>query len=152
DENMSLWGQLFEKPVFVLTSDQDWTPPWAAASLVELVRQYKVPVHFFRTNPCPIIDAAAKADKYSQGWHPNFLPGSSHGSDYDDVVKYLSTHFPGARTSRSHVYVESSVICQKLADAGVIADSQLCTFFQGELQPMLHSSGIVRFPTFFEDD
>jgi len=39
-----------------------------------------------------------------------------------------------------------------LAGAGIIADSQVLTRFQDDLAPILHASGIWRFPVFFEDD
>jgi hypothetical protein len=149
---MSLWKQLFDKPVFVLTSDQDWTPSWAAAELLDLVRHYKLPLHFFRTNPCPVIDQEAAAGKLTQGWHPNFMPGSSHGTGVEEVIHYMKSTFPGSRSARSHVYADSSVISSKLVAAGIIADSQLCTLYQTDLVPILHCTGMIRYPLFFEDD
>jgi hypothetical protein len=39
-----------------------------------------------------------------------------------------------------------------LRAAGIVADSQLGTLFQGHLMPVMHWTGIVRLPVYFEDD
>jgi len=39
-----------------------------------------------------------------------------------------------------------------LAAAGIVADSQLPTYFQEGLVPLLHASGIWRLPVYLEDD
>ena len=39
-----------------------------------------------------------------------------------------------------------------LAASGIVADSQLPTYFQDGLVPLLHASGIWRLPVYFEDD
>jgi hypothetical protein len=148
-----VWNGLFDEPVFVLTSDQDWAPSWAADRLLRLVADHSLPVHFFRTNPCPAIDAAVAASPTAtQGWHPNFLPGSSHGANAEEVIGYMRRHFPSCRTVRSHTFVEGSAYWTALAAAGIVADSQLPTVHQSHLQPLLYWAGILRFPVYFEDD
>jgi hypothetical protein len=87
-----------------------------------------------------------------QGWHPNFMPGSSHGTTVDEVVRYFQQMFPGARTARAHCFAEDSFRMQALAKAGIVADSQNPTPCQGYLLPMVHPSGILRLPVYFEDD
>lgn len=146
-----LWDRMFDEPVFILTSDQDWTPEWAAGDFLNTVNQFSVPVHLFRTNASPTFDQAV-ADGAGQGWHPNFFPGSSHGNNEQEVLEWLSARFPGARTARSHVFHESSYEWEKLAAKGIVADSQVCTVYNPEIQPLLHWSGILRLPVFFEDD
>jgi hypothetical protein len=141
-----------EKPIFSFTSDQDWAPAWALEEFLTLTQRYAIPVHFFRTSPCPILDKAASKGKITQGWHPNFLPNSSHGSDINSVITYMKQHFPDATTIRSHAFAESTPAWEALAREGIRADSQMPTLFQAGLQPLLHPSGIVRFPVFFEDD
>ena len=148
-----MWNQLFDGPVFVLTSDQDWAPSWAADRFLKLIGEYSLPVHFFRTNPCPSIDAAARnLATCTQGWHPNFLPGSSHGTNAEEVIQYMQSHFPSCRTVRSHTFVEGTSYWTALARSGIVADSQVPTVYQAHLQPLLHWTGILRFPLYFEDD
>ena len=137
---------------FCLTSDQDWTPRWAADELLGFVESKKIPLHVFRTNPCPAFDAAYSKGLITQGWHPNFLPNSSHGTVPEAVIAYFETHFPGCVTVRSHAYVEDTAKWQMLAAAGIRIDSQTATDCQEGLGSLGHWTGIRRFPVFFEDD
>lgn len=148
----SLWDDLFEEPIFVMTSDQDWAPSWASSMMLDVVAEEKIPLHSFRTNPCEVQDGAARAGAITQGWHPNFLSGSSHGGTTAEVIDYCRAHFPNATTLRSHTFHENTWIWKELASAGIIADSQVATLYQPEIHPILHWTGIVRFPVFFEDD
>lgn len=147
-----LWGRLASEPIFVLTADQDWAPEWANQIFLEKVAQWKLPAHAFRTNPSAVLDEAVRIGKIDQGWHPNFMPGSTHGSTVDEVVDYCKRTFPGARTARGHCFAEDSFRMRALAKAGIIADSQNPTPCQGYLLPMVHVSGILRMPVYFEDD
>jgi len=147
-----LWGRVAAEPVFVLTADQDWAPEWAISVFLERVSKWGVPAHIFRTNPSAELDKAVKAGAVEQGWHPNFMPGSSHGATVEEVIQYCQRFFPGARTSRTHCFAEDSLRMQALAKAGIVADSQNPTACQGYLLPMIHASGILRLPVYLEDD
>jgi len=149
---VGLWERLASQPVFVLTSDQDWAPEWAVQRLLETPALGEVPLHVFRTNPSPILDAAVRARRIEHGWHPNFMPGSSHGATIPEVIEYCRKHFPGARTVRTHCYAEDTFHWQALAAAGIIADSQYAALFQAGLLPLVHFTGIVRLPVYFNDD
>jgi len=142
----------WEEPAFTLTADQDWAPAWASARFLAVAARLGVPLHVFRTNPCPVLDGAFARGDITQGWHPNFLPGSSHGTTPEEVVAYCRAHFPSARTVRAHCFMEHTMAWDVLAAAGIVADSQLPTYFQGGLTPLLHASGIWRLPVYFEDD
>lgn len=147
-----LWAGLCERPVYALTSDQDWAPEWALECLLEHARTAGTPLHVFRTNPSPALDAAAAAGEITQGWHPNFLPGSTHGSTPEEVLASCRELVPKARSARSHCFREDTLTLRALAVAGIAVDSQPATLFQGGLVPLLHESGLVRLPVFFEDD
>jgi hypothetical protein len=143
---------LWEPTAFALTADQDWAPAWASEQLVTAAATLGVPLHVFRTNPCPVLDDAFAKGRITQGWHPNFLPGSSHGETVDDVIAYCRSHFPSSRTARAHCFMEHTMAWDALAAAGIVADSQLPTYFQEAIAPLLHASGIWRLPVYFEDD
>ncbi len=147
-----IWGDLFDEPVFVFTGDQDWAPVWASRTYFELVRKLGVPAHLFCTQPCPEVVRARAEGVTTIGWHPNFLPGSSHGDSIEEVISYMQRHFPSATTSRTHVFLESTFISAGLAAAGIRADSQVATLYQPGLEPLLHWTGVLRLPVFFEDD
>ena len=151
-EASRLWGRVAAEPVFVLTSDQDWAPEWANEIFLEKVGKWGQPAHVFRTSPSARLEEAVKEGAIEQGWHPNFMPGSSHGSTVDEVVAYCQREFPGARTARGHCFAEDSFRMRALAKAGIIADSQNPTPCQGYLLPMVHPAGILRLPVYFEDD
>jgi hypothetical protein len=142
----------WERPIFTLTADQDWAPAWASEQLLALVATLGMPLHVFRTNPCPVLDDAFARGRITQGWHPNFLPGSDHGSTPEQVIAYCRTHFPGCRTVRAHCFMEHTMAWDALAASGIVADSQLPTYFADGLVPLLHASGIWRLPVYFEDD
>jgi hypothetical protein len=142
----------WQQPVFTLTADQDWAPAWAAARLLAAAAGLDIPLHVFRTNPCPVLDEAFAQGRITQGWHPNFLPGSDHGDTPERVIAYCRAHFPGCRTARAHCFLEHTMAWDALAAAGIVADSQVPTYFQEGLVPLLHASGIWRLPVYFEDD
>jgi len=143
-------GLNLSKPIFILTSDQDWAPTWAVSSFLETTGD--IPVHIFRTNPCPLLDLAFKSGKITQGWHPNLLHNSSHGDTQEKVIKYMVKHFPNCNTARNHTYFTNTHFDRLLFKSGVRADSQIATYHQEDLFPLKDISGIVRFPVFFEDD
>lgn len=147
-----LWGRVATEPVFVFTSDQDWAPEWAIEIFLERVSKWGQPVHIFRTSPSTLLDDAVRQGTIDQGWHPNFMPGSSHGATVDEVVQYCQRTFPGARTARAHCFAEDTYRMRALAKAGIVADSQNLTACQGYVLPMIHGSGILRLPVYFEDD
>ena len=147
-----LWGRVGAEPIFVMTGDQDWTPEWAAQRWLDKLAHWNIPGHIFRTNPSALMESAVKRGDLEQGWHPNFLPGSTHGSTVDEVVSYCQKNFSGARTARMHCFAEDSFRMKALAKAGIVADSQNPTACQGYLMPMVHPSGILRLPVYFEDD
>lgn len=138
-----------DKPVFAFTADQDWAPEWASEFFLAELQRVGVPLHIFRTNPSAAFDNASDVD---QGWHPNFLAGSSHGESPAEVIEYCKSNFPSATTARSHCFREDTFTWRALREAGIVADSQLGTLFQGYLQPVMHWTGIVRLPVYFEDD
>jgi hypothetical protein len=143
---------LWEQPAYALTADQDWAPAWASEQLLAAAARLEVPLHVFRTNPCPVLDDAFARGRITQGWHPNFLSGSDHGDTLEQVVAYCRSHFPGCRTARAHCFMEHSMAWDALAAAGIVADSQVPTYFQESIAPLLHASGIWRLPVYLEDD
>jgi len=147
-----VWGDVCERPTFVFTADQDWAPEWAVETFLTEVGRWPIPLHVFRTSPSVLLDREATAGRISAGWHPNFLPGSSHGSTIAEVIEYCRRHFPDARTVRSHAFAEDTYRWRALASAGILADAQGLTLFQGHLVPLIHWTGILRLPTYFEDD
>ncbi len=148
----NIWMPFLEGPVFAFTADQDWAPEWAVETLLRELKRSGIPLHIFRTNPSASLDRAVKSGDAENGWHPNFLPGSTQGRTVAEILSYCKLHFPGASTVRSHCFAEDSISWRALRSAGIVADSQPCSLFQGHLLPLVHWTGIVRLPVYFEDD
>lgn len=145
-----MWEELEREPVFVLTGDQDWAPPWALDRQVSIAHEAGVPLHLFVTNDAPLVREPSPG--LTLGIHPNFLPGSSHGKDTAQVVEHCMALVPGAKTARMHSYAECTPWLIALARAGIRADSNTCTMLQPGLVPLLQIVGLLRFPVFLEDD
>jgi SAM-dependent methyltransferase len=138
-------------PLFCMTGDQDWASDAVVADFVDLFAGYGVRPTLFATNKSSLIDELASAGKIELGLHPNFLPGSTHGSDSDGVIKHMMEMYPGARTFRSHGFVDGSRICRQFHERGIRYDSNLCLDMQPDIVPLRHVSGIMRFPAFWGD-
>lgn len=148
----SLWSDSFVEPRFVLTADQDWAPEWAMERFLAFAEAEEIPVHVFVTNPSPALEAASHDSRVSLGAHPNFLPGSSHGSTPQEVIANVRDLVPDADTFRTHTYAESAGGLDLMRAAGFRTDSNLCLFLQPEIVPLIHATGLLRLPVFLDDD
>ena len=146
-----LWDEGFDEPVFAFTADQDWAPEWVMSRFLEQIEAHELPVHVFVTNESGALEDRG-GPSLTLGAHPNFLPGSSHGSTPEEVVSRCRSLVPGATTFRSHAYAESTEIIGLMREAGFSSDSNLCLFLQPAVVPLVHASGILRFPVFLDDD
>jgi hypothetical protein len=145
------FAEFLDEPTFVLTSDQDWAPDWALSAMLEIVADHDVPLHLFVTNESEPLRGERPA-RMTLGIHPNFLADSTQGASPDEVIDFCLAIVPGADTFRSHAISDNNHILLNLARRGFVADSNLATFLQPGLAPVIHSTGLLRFPIFFEDD
>jgi hypothetical protein len=146
-----LFDEIAAKPVFSLTADQDWAPDWALAQTLELVAKANVPLHLFATNASPSLRSGNQPG-LTFGIHPNFLPGSTHGAGTDEIIESCLAVVPDATTFRSHGFFDNTPVLRNLAARGFTADSNVLTFLQPGLVPIVLGTGLLRFPVFFEDD
>lgn len=145
------FAELCNEPIYVFTGDQDWAPEWATGMQVQMHRDAGIPLHMFCTSPSAVM-TARDGSQLSAGIHPNFLPGSSHGSSYAEIVETCMRMYPDVTTARCHAFTETSAAIRALAGAGIVADSNGATHLQPWIAPFVHYTGIVRFPVFLEDD
>jgi hypothetical protein len=145
-----MWDELEREPVFVLTGDQDWAPSWALERQLTVAAEGGAPLHLFVTNDDPLVRDPLNG--LTLGLHPNFLPGSSHGTDPVQVVEHCLRLVPGATTVRCHAFAESTYWLRELVARGIRADSNMAVMLQPGLVPLLHVTGLLRFPVFLEDD
>jgi hypothetical protein len=145
------FAEFLDGPIFVLTGDQDWAPDWALSAMLEIVAAHDVPLHLFVTNESPAL-ASRRPTNMTTGIHPNFMAGSTHGTSAEAIIDFCLGLVPDANTFRSHAFSENSHILLNLASRGFVADSNLVTFLQPRLVPVIHGAGLLRFPVFLEDD
>jgi SAM-dependent methyltransferase len=139
-------------PFLVMTGDLDWADDACIADYCEAMARFSIRPVLFATHRSDLISSLEDNPGFELGIHPNFLPGSSHGETVEEVVEHITGLFPKARCFRSHGFVDSTQICQEFVRAGIQYDSNLCLYLQPGLFPLLHESGLMRFPVFWEDD
>jgi ubiquinone/menaquinone biosynthesis C-methylase UbiE len=144
--------QALNEPIFCLTSDLDWASDFAVSDLLQLVGSYGITPTVFATHASCAIRESHANGAIELGIHPNFLPGSTHGSDYLAVIDHLTDTFPEAQSFRSHCFVDGTHITREMVRRGFRYDSNVCLYLQPDLAPLNHESGLVRFPVFWEDD
>jgi len=137
---------------FAFTSDMDWASEYAIENLVAIAAHHKIRPTCFVTHRSEILQSAAAEGLVELGIHPNFLAGSTQGSDVDSVIKYCLDLVPGATMVRCHSFVDGTHIASALVRHGLRVDSNLCLYMQENLVPLEHWSGLLRLPVFFEDD
>jgi Polysaccharide deacetylase len=140
-----------EEPVYCVTTDVDWASEDAIAYQQRIFDDFDVTATYFVTHASALTESLRREGKIEVGVHPNFLPGSSHGDSFDEVVRTVLSFAPGARCFRSHRYYDASPATETLVEAGILYDSNLMTNLQQGIQPIAHESGLVRFPCFYED-
>lgn len=143
---------MFDKPVFVFTTDIDWASEHCIQSLLGDMRDRGVVPTAFATHTSEALSRAEAAGEVKIGLHPNFLPQSSHGETREEVIEHIFNLFPKARCFRSHAMVDDSHISMAMKARDILYDSNLCLYLQPGLVPLHHWTGIPRFPMFWADD
>lgn len=136
------------------TADMDWSPEWAIQEMLDIFEKLETPLTLFITHHSEIITRCYGKRGKSQhvGLHPNFLPNSSHGSNYIEQIDFCQKLWPTAKSFRSHAYFDNYLITKEFCTRGFKFDSNLCLFLQPNCAPLNHCSGLIRFPTYWEDD
>ena len=74
----------------IITFDIDWAPDFMIQNIMDQLEAAGVKSTWFITNDTPALERMRQfPDLYELGIHPNFLPGSSHGSSVDEVLNNL---------------------------------------------------------------
>jgi hypothetical protein len=134
-----------------LTFDADWAPEFVLAGVLDTLRRHGHKATFFATNPSPALSAAAAERRIEVGWHPNFLPGSSHGATFDAVMQCLRAWYPGAVGVRTHSLHQNNFMLRSFPSWGLRYDSSLQLFDHPFLQVFSVCHGIARVPYCWSD-
>lgn len=136
--------------LILLTMDADWSPDFVLKEILNMIPE-GVSITLFATNPSPVLGLFQER-VHEIGAHPNFLPGSSHGANSDEVLIYMRHCFPGAKGLRSHSLFQSSPIQYKIAMAGFRYDCNLLLYMQDYVRPFRDWYGLIRIPYVWEDN
>lgn len=137
------------EPVFCFTSDVDWNPDPAIRAQLDLFARYDARLTMFATHRSPLLEDSANIQI---GVHPNFLPGSTHGTGVREVLDHVFALYPRAQSFRSHSYFDNQHISEEINRRGIRYDANLCLYMQEEIAPLRHCHGSLRFPTFLDDN
>jgi len=142
---------------FALTLDLDWAPDAAIAQVTDLLLEARVKATVFVTHLSPAVARLqAASDLIELGIHPNFLPGSTHGTSEDAIFRHLLELVPDAHSMRSHGLVQSSPLLAKAAlEYGIDVDVSLFLPHAPCLEPHQLNwarMGLWRIPFYWEDD
>lgn len=141
---------LKDRNIVCITSDLDWASEYAAEKTFNYFADNDIPVTAFVTNPNKAVTRHAEKGNIRLGIHPNFMPDSSQGSNYDEVIDYCFKLVPDADCFRAHRYYDVNDTMEKLTKRGIMYESNVCTLMD-IVPPFLHRSKTISFPIFWED-
>ena len=135
-----------------LTFDQDWAPAWATEQLAARVKDAGLEATFFVTHDCPSLSSLRASGCFELGWHPNFLPGSSHGENVEAVLDHMASIVPEARGARAHTLMRGTPILEAYKRRGLRYDGADLHDGVADLEIFRSWTGVARIPIWFEDD
>jgi hypothetical protein len=138
-------------PVFSFTADIDWASEPVISYSHKLVADDAFKITYFNTHPSDTLLSLRTDDKIDLLVHPNFLPDSSHGNSFHDVMGYCEKLVPDADGFRTHRYFEVNDIMDEYAKRGMKFFSNHCTRCEVGLTALHHRSGMISLPIFLED-
>ena len=140
-----------------ITLDIDWAPDHVIDRVAEQLVAANVRATWFVTHASPAVDRLRQHPAlFELGIHPNFLPGSTHGSTAADVIDHCMTLVPDARSMRTHSLVQSTVLLETIM-ARTPVETDVSLFLPGHrglarvVQP-LRARPLTRLPFWWEDD
>ncbi len=140
-----------------ITLDIDWAPDFMIDFVAEKLAAKRVKATWFVTHQSPAIDRLRQhPGLFELGIHPNFLPGSTHGTTTSDILHHCMGLVPEAISMRTHALVQSSpLLAQVMKKTPITIDVSLLLPYMPELQPVEYywqGNRLLRIPYFWEDD
>lgn len=141
-----------ENPVFCFTSDVDWASEDVLIEYFDIVNKLELKLTLYCTHHSNVINSEFNKNNIERGIHPNFLENSSHGNSFKEIIETCVKFAPEAYGFRSHRLFDVTDITHILKnDYGYKHVSNLGTILHQDIKPILHESGLIHFPIFFED-
>ena len=141
-----------EEPVVCFSSDIDWASECVLDLFFNIIPLDDLKMTTFVTHESKLISDLVNQKKLSRGIHPNFLPNSSHGINFNEIIETCIKFAPEAIGFRSHRLFDVTDITHLLSfEYGFKYVSNLGTLMANYIRPILHESQLIHFPIFFED-
>lgn len=151
-ENMQKKQIWDEEPVFCFSSDIDWASEDVMKEFFNIVNPFELKPTLFVTHESAEIEKNYQLGTIDRGIHPNFLPDSSHGNSYKEIAETVVKFAPESYGFRCHRYFDVTDITHLLVNEyNYKYSSNLGTIMQSNIKPILHESGLITIPIFFED-
>ncbi len=155
-----LWVNVMQSVAFddlLLTLDTDWAPDFAIDFVAEILKAAKVSATWFVTHQSPAIERLRnQPDLFELGIHPNFLAGSSHGRDTEEILRHCLEIVPTATSMRTHALVQSTpLLGQIITSTSITTDLSLFLPYMPNISPLEYywqGRMLLRIPYFWEDD
>ena len=141
-----------ERPVFCFTSDIDWASEAVIGDYFQRLPLDLLKLTAFVTHRSKIIQQEFEAGRIRRGIHPNFLPGSSHGDSFREVIETCLSFAPEATCTRSHRAFDVTDTAHLLHNEYHIrCCSNVFTTLAPRIRPFWIESQMLQVPIFFED-
>lgn len=142
---------------FLITLDVDWAPDFIVESVAAELKSRGVRATWFITHKSAALNSLrAENALFELGLHPNFLPGSTHGTTPPEVLSSMLSIVPEAISMRSHAVVQSAPILNAIiTGTPICVDSTLFLPGMAHIRPVEQLAGgkkLLRVPFFWADD
>ena len=141
---------LKSEPVFCFGSDMDWNSDAVIKDCLSVFKAHGGKATVFATHATSALREFSDCTEVAI--HPNFLPGSTHGKTFDEVIEHCFGLYPDTKTFRSHSYFDNQVITEKMAARGIQYDANVCLYRQADLRPLRHCHINMRIPSWLDDN
>ncbi len=133
----------------LLTFDTDWAPDFVIQDTLDLLGD--IPAIFFITDEisASILNGMRTIET---GIHPNFMPGSSHGTTRRQVLETVLRLVPEAKIVRAHNLCQDTTILDLYVEYGIQTDMSILQYQNPCPKPFHHWNNLLRVPYNFEDD
>lgn len=141
-----------DQPVFCFTSDIDWASEAVIADYLNKLPMDLLKLTTFVTHDSKIIGEQFHAGHLTRGIHPNFLPGSSHGNSFREVIETCVSFAPEATCTRSHRAFDVTDTAHMLKNEFHFkCCSNTITTLAQHITPYWLESQLLQIPVFFEE-
>jgi len=152
---------MIKKTKVAVTIDTDWASDEVIEYTFEILLKHRVKTTWFITHDSKIIRRLfSHSDIFEIGIHPNFLPNSTQGSTFSDIMSHLLSIYPKAKIMRTHSLYQSTPMFEAVLKnyPAIKADLSLFLPYEKNINPFKFyvcggkSSYIIRIPYVWEDD